>query len=111
MAAQAADDKQAENIVILDMAGLTVMTDFFVICSGTSNVQVRAITTGIREQMAAEGLRPVRAEGDHNSRWVLLDYGGVVIHVFHHAEREFYDLERLWDEAPRLEWAPATSSS
>lgn len=109
MAAEAADDKQAENIVILDMEGLTVMTDYFVICSGTSNAQVRAITTGIREAMAEAGLRPVRREGDHNSRWVLMDYGGVVIHVFHHTEREFYDLERLWDTAPRLEWAETAS--
>lgn len=89
------------------MDGLTVFTDYFVICSGTTNAQVRAITTGIRESMSEAGLQPVRREGDHTSRWVLLDYGGVVVHVFHHVEREFYDLERLWEQAPRVEWEPA----
>lgn len=92
------------------MAGLTVMTDYFVICSGLTNVQVRAITTAIREKMAEADLRPVRTEGDHNTRWVLIDYGAVVVHVFHHAEREYYDLERLWQSAPKVEWAEAAAS-
>lgn len=105
-AARAADEKKAEDILILDMRELTVLTDYFVICSGTTNAQVRAIIEGVEKKLAEAGMHPLRREGDHSTRWALLDYGGVVVHVFHHVERDFYDLERLWVDAPRVEWQP-----
>jgi len=92
------------------MRGLTVVTDYFVICSGQSVPQVRAITRGIEEALEQEGVRPQRREGVDSARWVLLDFGGVVVHVFHHADREYYDLERLWADAPRVEWSPVSSA-
>lgn len=107
-AAQAADEKKADDVVVLDMGRLTVVTDYFVICSGQTLTQVRAIARAVEEALEAEGVRPRRKEGD--ARWVLLDYGGTVVHIFHHAEREYYDLERLWADAPRVEWAPAPSA-
>lgn len=115
-AARAADEKHAENVIVLDLAGLTVLTDYFVICSGTTNAQVRAIIDAVRKSLSEIGLHPLRQEGDHISRWALIDYGGVVIHVFHHVERDYYDLERLWENAPRVDWqaeiaAPAASPS
>ena len=109
-AAQAADEKKADQVVILDMRGLTVVTDYFVICSGQSVPQVRAITRGIEEALEQEGVRARGKEGVDSSRWVLLDFGGVVVHVFHHADREYYDLERLWADAPRVEWSPVSSA-
>ena len=108
-AAQAADEKKADQVVILDMRPLTVVTDYFVICSGQSMPQVRAIARGIQEAMEKDGVRLHRREGDDRSLWILLDFGGVVVHVFHHAEREYYDLERLWADAPRVEWSPVSS--
>lgn len=86
------------------MADLTVLTDYFVICSGTTNAQVRAIIEGVEKSLGEMGLHPLRREGDHTSRWALRDYGGVVVHVFHHVERDYYELERLWESAPRVDW-------
>ncbi|MFO7311183.1 MAG: ribosome silencing factor [Bacillota bacterium] len=108
-AAQAAEGKKAERVVILDMRPLTVVTDYFVICSGQSMPQVRAIARGIEEALEKDGVRLRRREGDDRSSWILLDFGGVVVHVFHHAEREYYDLERLWADAPRVEWSPVST--
>lgn len=110
-AAQAADEKKADNVIVMDMAGLTVFTDYFVICSGTTNAQVRAIIDAVRKSLSEVGLQPLRREGDHTSRWALMDYGGVVIHVFHHVERDYYDLEGLWESAPRVDWEAEASVS
>ena len=104
-AARAAAEKQAENVVVLDVHELIVITDYFVICSGTSDRQVKTIVEEVEEDLRERGLRPVRREGEQEARWVLLDYVDVVVHVFAEEEREYYDLERLWRDAPRLEWA------
>lgn len=110
-AARAADEKKAEDVLVLDLRDLTVITDYFVICSGTTNAQVRAILEGVEKNLGAVGIHPLRREGDYTTRWALLDYGGVVVHVFHHVERDFYGLERLWSDAPRVDWqAEATVS-
>ncbi len=98
----AADDKKAQDIVILDLQGISIMTDYFVICSGESNVQVRAIYRGIEESLADAQLPIMRRNGSEDGGWVLLDYGDVIVHVFHHSEREYYDLERLWGDAKQL---------
>lgn len=94
--AQILEDKKAEDVIILDIHKLTVIADFFVIGSGGSEPQVRALYEEIEEKMKAEGLEPRHWEGRKNDRWVVLDYGDIIVHVFHREEREFYGLERLW---------------
>ena len=97
-AADAAEAKHAEDVVVLDLRDQTLVTDYFVICTGTSRVQIRAITNGILDSMRDVSPRAVR-EGDENSQWVLLDYGDVVVHVFGSEARVFYRLERFWGDA------------
>ena len=103
-AARAAAAKQAEHITILDVHGLIVITDYFVICSGTTERQVRTIVEEIEKALRELGRKPVRREGESEGRWVLLDYVDLVVHVFAEEEREYYDLERLWGDAPRSAW-------
>lgn len=100
-AARAADDKRAENVVVLDLRGLSIMADYFVIAEGSSEVQVRAIAEGVREDLQQLGVGVLRREGWEDARWVLLDYGDVVVHIFQSDDREYYGLERLWGDAPR----------
>jgi ribosome-associated protein len=107
-AARAAAEKQAVDVVILDVRELIVITDAFVICTGTTDRQVRTIVEEVEKALRRLGHRPVRREGETQSRWVLLDYVDMVVHVFAPEEREYYDLERLWRDAPRVPWeAPA----
>jgi ribosome-associated protein len=103
-AARAAADKQAVDVTILDVSGLIVITDYFVICSGSSDRQVKTLVEEVEKAIRELGERPVRREGEADARWVLLDYIDVVVHVFAQEEREYYDLERLWRDAPRLAW-------
>ena len=103
-AARAAAAKQAADVTILDVHGLIVITDYFVIASGETDRQVKTILEEVERAVRDLGEKPVRREGDASSRWVLLDYIDVVVHVFAQAEREYYDLERLWRDAPRLGW-------
>lgn len=98
--AQAAEDKKARDIEVLEVGGLTVIADYFVICSGTSTLQVRAIADNIREKMGEAGQELLHIEGYEKGRWVLLDYGDVVAHVFLDEDREYYNIERLWRYAP-----------
>ncbi len=97
-----AEDKKAADIVLLDLAGLTTMADYFVICSGGSERQLDAIADAIREGMAGEGQRPVGREGTAQSHWVLLDYGAVIVHLFTPPERDYYQLERHWSGAKTI---------
>jgi len=103
-AALAAASKQADDIVILDVHGLIVITDYFVIATGSSDRQVKTIVDEVETALRDRDRKPVRREGETEARWVLLDYVDVVVHVFAEAERDFYDLERLWLDAPRLAW-------
>ena len=96
-----ASDKKANDIVMLRMAELTTMADFFVICSGRSDRQVRALSSAIVDELRDLGIRPLGSEGRESS-WVLLDFGTVIVHVFAPEEREFYGLERLWANAPQV---------
>jgi ribosome-associated protein len=98
-AAEFALTKKAENVITMDLRGLTSTCDFFVICSGTSDVQVRAIADAIKDGLAGEGERPWHVEGYEGRRWVLLDYVDVVVHVFDVETRDYYQLERLWGDA------------
>lgn len=107
MAAGAAADKKALDIVAIDVASLLVVTDYFVICTGTNDRQVRTIADEVEERLRVEcGLKPIGREGEAEGKWVLLDFVDVVVHVFQPAEREFYRLEKLWSDAPRLELPP-----
>lgn len=101
-AARAAAAKQAADVAILDVHGLIVITDYFVICSGQTDRQVKTIVEEVEKAVRELGERPIRREGEAGARWVLLDYIDVVVHIFTEAEREYYDLERLWRDAPRI---------
>jgi len=98
-AARAAASKKAERIVGLDLSSLEGVADGFLICSGSSEPQVKAIAEAVEEQLRALGARPWHVEGREGRRWVLLDYVDVVVHVFHEKTREYYLLERLWGDA------------
>ncbi|SEN07279.1 ribosome silencing factor [Paenibacillus sp. OV219] len=101
----AAEDKKAHNVVALDLKNISLVADYFVICHGNSDTQVQAITTEIRKQAEARGVRVRGIEGADTCRWVLVDIGDVVVHVFHREEREYYNIERLWSDAKVVELA------
>ncbi len=101
--AAAALDKKAEDVVVLDMQGISSFTDFFVICSATSEPQLKAIASAIREQCREKLQRkPLTEDGFPISQWIVLDFGSVIVHVFHSEKRAFYGLENLWSDAKRL---------
>jgi len=103
LCAQAALDHKAIDLAILEVKKLSSFADYFVISSGSSDRQVQAISSHIEEKLGKQGLHPLGIEGKREGRWVLLDYGDVIIHIFYHPIREFYDLERLWSDAPKVE--------
>lgn len=104
LAARTAADKQSQAVVVLDVRELITITDYFVICSGTSDRQVKTLADEIVAALKASGVRPVRREGEVAAKWVLLDYVDFVVHVFNQEEREFYRLENLWRDAPIVRW-------
>ena len=97
-----AEDKKASDIVLLEIGRLTSMADYFVICSGQSERQLGAIADGIAEGLRDDGVRPIGREGSGTAHWLLIDFGAVIVHVMAQPERDFYQLERLWAEAPLL---------
>ncbi|PLR93794.1 ribosome silencing factor [Bacillus sp. T33-2] len=99
-AAKAADDKKAEDIMVLNMKGISLIADYFIICHGNSDKQVQAIAREIKDKVEENGGSVKRMEGFDEARWVLIDLGDVVAHVFHREERSYYNLERLWGDAP-----------
>lgn len=99
LAALTADDRKAREIRILDIRSISAVADYFVICTGTSNTHIRAIADHVEEKLSSQGLDLHHMEGYRNGRWILLDYGSVVVHVMHEEERSFYNLERLWGDA------------
>lgn len=101
MIAEAASDKKARDIVFIDMQNVSLVADYFIICSGTSVPQVKAIADNIEEKLQEAGHQAIHREGYREGRWVLLDYGTCVAHIFLTEEREFYHLERLWGDAPQ----------
>ncbi|NKQ53816.1 ribosome silencing factor [Amycolatopsis sp. K13G38] len=105
VAAHAAADKKATDVVVLDVSDQLVITDAFVIASAPNERQVGAIVDSVEEKLRGAGHKPVRREGAREGRWVLLDYVDVVVHVQHDEERSFYGLERLWKDCPRIEVA------
>ena len=103
LCASIAADKKAEDIIAIDLRGLSTFTDFFVVCSGSSEPQLKAIANEISDRMKKDhGEHPLGVDGFPLSQWVVADYGSVVVHVFHTSKREVYRLEELWNDAPRL---------
>jgi ribosome-associated protein len=113
VAARAADDKQGFDQVALDVSGPLPLADVFLLVTGRNERNVQAIASGIEEKMIEAGAKPLRREGRAEGRWILLDFGDVIVHVFHEEERLFYSLERLWKDCPvvALELPAATSES
>ncbi len=103
LAAQAASDKLATDLVAFDVSEQLAITDIFLVATASNERQVGGVVDGVEEALFAEGVKPVRREGDRENRWVLLDYLDVVVHVQHAEERELYSLERLWKDCPRIE--------
>jgi ribosome-associated protein len=101
-AAEAAADKLASDITILDVSDRLVITDCFVLASAPNDRQVRAVVDEIEDRLRVEGIKPVRREGEREGRWVLLDFADVVVHVQHSEERTYYALERLWKDCPEI---------
>lgn len=102
LAADACDDKRAHNITALNMEGVSVIADYFLICHGNNERQVQAIARGVKDTMAEHDIQIDRIEGFEQGRWVLVDIGDVVCHIFHKEERDYYNLERLWGDAGRV---------
>jgi ribosome-associated protein len=100
---RAALDKKAIDLVVIDVRALTSITDYLIICTGRSDRQVQSIAQAIQDAVEATSARPLSVEGLRRGQWVLLDFADVVVHVFYQPVREFYDLERLWEHAPRVQ--------
>jgi ribosome-associated protein len=102
-AIQAAQEKKAIDVILLDLKGIASFTDNFVICSGTSTPQNQAISDEIETKLKQQGRLPTHIEGYQQAEWILMDYSDFVVHIFSPKTRDFYNLERLWREAPRME--------
>ena len=101
-AVAAADDRKAVDLKVLHLQKVSDFTDYFLICSGTSERQVQAIADAVQEKLRAARVRPLHVEGFNRGQWVLIDYGDLVVHVFQEEPRKFYALERLWGDAPEV---------
>ena len=102
-AASAAGDKKADDILIMDLREISLIADYFIISSGRSTTQVKAIADHVEESLTEAGYSLLRREGYNQARWILLDYGDIIVHVFLEEVRRFYDLERLWGDAPVID--------
>ena len=106
LAVEAAQDKQAGDIVVLDLQGAGAFAEYFLLCSGQSQPQIKAIAEAVEEKLDRHGLHVAHREGKTSTEWMLLDYGYFVVHVFSERAREYYDLERLWRDGKRIEFPP-----
>ena len=97
-AAQILYDKKGQKIVALDVSALTVIAEAMVICNGRNTIQVKTLAEEVEDKLAQRGVLPLRKEGHQDGRWIVLDYGAVLVHIFHSEEREFYRLDKLWDD-------------
>ncbi len=110
VAAQAASDKLAQHIVAFDVSDQLVITDAFVLCSAPNDRQVKSIVDEIEAKLREVGAKPIRREGERDGRWVLIDYGEIVIHVQHDEERAYYALERIWRDCPAIRLPESVTS-
>jgi ribosome-associated protein len=95
-------EKKAQDIAMVDISQMTVIADAFIVCSGRTPIQVRALSDELEEKLSEAGIAPLRREGLEAARWIVLDLGSVLVHVFHREEREFYNLERLWNSGDNI---------
>lgn len=102
--AQVMLDKKAEDVVLLEISNVVTYADYFLICSGRSSIQVKAIVNAVEQYLKEKGVSPLHIEGYTEGRWVLLDYDELIVHIFLEEARRFYDLERLWGDVPRTEF-------
>jgi ribosome-associated protein len=111
LAADAIADKKGQDIVLLEVGDLFVITEVFVIATGNSRPHVQSLVDRVEELLKEADRNPLRDEGRVEAEWVLLDYGDIMVHVFQPSAREYYDLERLWRDAPVIDWSPAISDA
>lgn len=102
--AAVASEAKAEEIIILDLRDLSNITDYFVILTGTSQTHLRSVGDKIEKDLKSIGLKPVQIDGQRNSGWLVFDYGSVIVHAMLSEARQHFDLERLWGDAPRINW-------
>jgi ribosome-associated protein len=105
LAVEAAQDKQAADVTVLKLAGKVAFAEYFLLCSGSSQPQIKAISDAVEERLGRERVRLAHREGKAGAEWVLLDYGDFIVHIFSERARHYYDLERLWRDAERLDIA------
>jgi len=103
------DEEKARDVTVLDVRGLTLLADYFVLCTGNSPTHIRAVAEGVQEKLRERFNLRAKPEGAAESEWVVMDYGDVIAHIFSEEVREFYDLEGLWADARRTIWMPATA--
>lgn len=96
------DDKKAKDVQTIRIEGLSIITDYFVVCTGTSSTHIRALADEVCEKMKEAGMEVGHIEGYDTSRWILLDFSDIIVHVFHEEERQFYNLERLWTNSSHI---------
>ena len=101
-AVTAIDDRQGQSLQVLDLDKISEFTEFFLICTGATERQVRAIADGVRDQLREEGTKPLHVEGEQHGQWVLMDYGDFLVHIFSEPMRDYYRLEDLWADAPNV---------
>lgn len=102
LAVEAAQSRKAEDIVVLHIGEVSSLTEYFVVCSGTNTRQTQAIADAIEDRLREDGWRPMGVEGKQSGEWVLMDYGDLVVHIFSPQKRRFFELERLWRNAPQI---------
>ena len=111
LAAETCDEKKAKEIVVLDVRKITTISDYFIVCSTSNERQARAIAESMRMKLKEMGRREMGVEGLEDGRWVLQDFGDIVLHIFHESQREFYDIEGLWADAKQVRWKTASKKS
>ena len=111
LAAEVCDEKKAKQIVVLDVRKITTISDYFIVCSTSNERQARAIAEEMRMKLKEMGKREMGVEGMEDARWVLQDFGDIVLHIFHESQREFYDIEGLWADAKQVRWKKPSKKS
>ena len=105
--AEILDNRNAEDIILIDIREQSILADYFVICSGKAANHVKVLADELEDKLGKEGIRPVRKEGYQEGRWIVMDYGDILVHIFHNDEREYYNIERLWmDGTNQVEFVP-----
>ncbi|MEB3197601.1 MAG: ribosome silencing factor [Candidatus Sericytochromatia bacterium] len=110
LAAHKADDKKADDIRVFNLEGISLIADFVLLCSAQTTVKVRAVAQHVEEELTKAGYHLHGSEGWNEAVWILLDFGTVIVHVLRTQEREYYNLERLWAQAPQESWTPAANA-